>query len=101
EKRRRIARGEADAVLAKYKAEAEGVQSVLEAKAKGYERLLQVCAQRPDLAPTLLVIEKLPELVAEQVKAIQNLKIDKITVWDSGSDGKGGKGSTADFLQGM
>ena len=28
------------------------------------------------------MIEQLPTLVAEQVKAIQNLKIDKITVWD-------------------
>jgi len=102
EKRRRIARGEADAVLANYNAEAEGVQRVLEAKAQGYENLLRVCAQRPDLAPTLLVIEKLPELVAEQVKAIQNLKIDKITVWDSGSGGGDGKnGATANFLSGL
>ena len=101
EKRRRIARGEADAVLAKYNAEAEGVQRVLEAKAQGYENLLRVCAQRPELAPTLLVIEKLPELVAEQVKAIQNLKIDKITVWDSGSGGDGKNGATANFLSGL
>jgi len=102
EKRRRIARGEADAVLAKYNAEAEGVQRVLEAKAEGYENLLRVCAQRPDLAPTLLVIEKLPELVSEQVKAIQNLKIDKITVWDSGAAGADGKnGATANFLSGL
>jgi len=102
EKRRRIAKGEADAVLARYNAEAEGVRQVLEAKAKGYEELLRVCAARPDLAPTLLVIEKLPELVAEQVKAIQNLKIDKVTVWDSGaSEGEGGKGATAGFLRGL
>lgn len=102
EKRRRIARGEADAVLSRYQAEAEGVQRVLEAKAKGYERLLEVCAQRPDLAPTLLVIEKLPELVAEQVKAIQNLKIDKITVWDSGNGSSdGSNGATAGFLRGL
>ena len=49
------------------------------------------------------MIEKLPELVAEQVKAIQNLKIDKITVWDSGNGGGlgQGKGTTADFLSGL
>ncbi|MCP3903869.1 MAG: hypothetical protein GY715_09560, partial [Planctomycetes bacterium] len=35
----------------------------------------------------------------EQVKAIQNLKIDKITVWDSGgSNGNNGGGTTAGFL---
>jgi flotillin len=101
EKRRRIARGEADAVLAKYNAEAEGIQRVLEAKAQGYENLLRICAERPDLAPTLLVIEKLPELVAEQVKAIQNLKIDKITVWDSGSNSGSEHGATAGFMRGL
>jgi len=53
------------------------------------------------MAPTLLMIEQLPAIVAEQVKAIQNLKIDKITVWDSGHNGSGGNGATADFLSGL
>ena len=99
EKRRRIARGDADAVLAKYNAEAAGVQKVLESKAKGYGDLLGACGTQKHLAPTLLVIEKLSELVAEQVKAIQNLKIDKITVWDSGGGDTGS--STANFLSGL
>ena len=47
------------------------------------------------------MIEKLPELVAEQVKAIQNLKIDKITVWDSGGGADGSNGATANFLSGL
>ena len=98
ERIRRIAKGNADAVLAEYQAEAEGVQRVLEAKAKGYEGLLRVCAAKPELAPTLLVIEKLPELVAEQVKAVQNLKIDKVTVWDSGD---GEHGGTTGFMRGL
>ncbi|MCB9842721.1 MAG: flotillin family protein [Phycisphaeraceae bacterium] len=110
ERSRREARGEADAVLARYEAEAEGVRKVLEAKADGYRKLVEACAQNPQIAPTLLMIEKLPEIVAEQVKAIQNLKIDKITVWDSGSGSASGngngnittrKGATADFLSGM
>jgi flotillin len=101
ERLRRIATGEADAILAKYKAEAEGLQSVLEAKAAGYERLLEICGSRKDIAPSLLMIEQLPTLVAEQVKAIQNLKIDKITVWDHGG-GEGDNGpTTANFLRGM
>jgi flotillin len=58
------------------------------------------------LAPTLLIIEKLPDLVAEQVKAVQNLKIDKVTVWDSGAGGGakgegGSSGATAGFLRGL
>lgn len=106
EKRRREARGEADATLAKYRAEAEGVQQVLEAKAEGYRKLMEAAADNPQVAPTLLLIEQLPQLVAEQVKAISNLKIDKITVWDTGAGGGGaGKngvgGSTSDFLSGL
>jgi flotillin len=102
ERQRRIAKGAADAVLAKYMAEAEGLRKVLDAKAAGYEHLIGVCGERKDLAPALLIIEKLPELVAEQVKAIQNLKIDKVTVWDSGANGGDGPGgSTSHFLRGL
>ena len=103
EKSRREARGEADAILARFTAEAAGTQKVLEAKAEGYRQLMEACAANPQVAPTLLMIEQLPALVSEQVKAIQNLKIDKITVWDSGGNGgRGGKsGATADFLSGL
>jgi flotillin len=100
EKRRREARGEADAILLRYVAEAEGIRKVLAAKAEGYRELMKACDDNPQVAPTLLLIEKLPELVAEQVKAIQNLKIDKITVWDSGS-GNGNGRTTADFLSSL
>lgn len=104
EKQRREARGEADAILARYMAEAEGTQKVLEAKAEGYRRLVEACSGNPQIAPTLLMIEQLPTLVSEQVKAIQNLKIDKITVWDSGKGSNGigkGNGTTADFLSSL
>jgi flotillin len=103
EKRRRIARGEADAILARYEAEAEGTRKVLEAKGQGYQRLVEACSVNPQIAPTLLMIEQLPGLVAEQVKAISNLKIDKITVWDSGNGGNGHatNGSTAGFLSSL
>lgn len=101
ERIRRIAQGNADGVLAKYNAEAEGLRKVLDAKAAGYEALINSCGDRKDIAPALLIIEKLPELVAEQVKAIQNLKIDKITVWDSGDKNGDGTGSTGNFLKGL
>jgi flotillin len=102
EKQRREARGEADAILARYEAEAAGVRKVLEAKADGYKQLVDACSLNPQIAPTLLMIEQLPTLVAEQVKAISNLKIDKITVWDGGGQGGQGRGgSTADFLAGL
>jgi len=102
ERLRRIAKGRADGELARYEAEAEGMRKVLQAKADGYENLIRICGERKDLAPALLMIEKMPELVAEQVKAIQNLKIDKITVWDSGTQaGDSASGSTSNFLKGL
>ena len=100
ERSRREAKGEADAMLLRYEAEAAGIQKVLDAKAEGYQRLLKACADHPEIAPTLLMIEQLPEIVREQVKAIQNLKIDKITVWEGGGRSRG-KGSTADFLSSL
>jgi flotillin len=100
ERLRRVAKGAADGVLAKYTAEAEGTLKVLQAKAEGYQLLLNACADRKDIAPALLMIEQLPSLVAEQVKAIQNLKIDKITVWDGAGNGNSSS-STAGFLRGM
>lgn len=47
----------------------------------------------------LMIADKLPELVKTQVEAIKNLKIDKITVWDTMGSGKDGKSpATANFL---
>ena len=100
EKKRRIAKGEADAVIAKYEAEAEGIRKVLDAKAEGYKNLLDTVGDKKELAPTLLMVEQLPQLIEQQVKAIQNLKIDKITVWDNGQ-GAGDGSSTANFLKSM
>ena len=101
EKRRREAKGEADAILAKYQAEATGTQKVMEAKAEGYRKLIEACGSDPAVGPTLLLIEQLPKLVESQVQAIQGLKIDKITVWDSGTNSGTGRNATADFLSGM
>ena len=101
DKRRIEAQGEADAVMAKYEAEAAGVQKVMEAKAEGYRKLIEACGSDPQVGPTLLLIEQLPKLVEQQVKAIQNLKIDKITVWDSGTTNAQGRGTTGEFLSGL
>ena len=46
------------------------------------------------------MIEKIEEIVATQVEAIKNLKIDKVTVWDSGA-GNGGTSSTASFISSL
>jgi flotillin len=49
----------------------------------------------------LLLLEKLPELVKTQVEAVKGIKIDQVTVWDNGSNGADGKGSTANFVSGL
>ncbi len=99
ERQRRVAYGEADAVLAKYRAEAEGIQAVLEAKATGYANLVKSAGGDAKAAATLLMVEKLEDVVAKQVEAISNLQIDKITVWDSA--GGNGEGSTANFVSSL
>jgi flotillin len=73
---------------------------VLEAKAKGYAELVKSCGSQTHLAPTLLLVEQLPQLVKEQVRAISNLQIDKITVWEGGR-GENGRNATSNFLSGM
>ena len=98
ERQRRIARGQADAILAAYTAEAEGQKAVLEAKATGYAQLVKSAGGDPKAAATLLMVEKIEELVARQTEAIANLKIDKITVWDSGQSENG---STANFVSSL
>lgn len=100
ERTRRVARGEADAVLLKYEAEAKGVRQVLESKAAGYAGLVESCAGDARGAATFLMIEKIEDIVERQVEAIKNLKIDKITVWDSAGGDRAGS-STASFLSSL
>ncbi|MFC1671840.1 flotillin family protein [Planctomycetota bacterium] len=99
EKRRRIANGEADAILAKYVAEANGIRQLLDSKAAGYAGLVTSCKGDARAAGTLLMVEKINEIVQLQVEAIKNLKIDKITVWDSGGNGDGS--STSNFASSL
>jgi flotillin len=94
-----VQEAEAGGMKAKLFAEAEGAKAVLEGKAKGFEDLIKAC-MGPAGAQNMLVTELLPQLVREQVQAIANLKIDKITVWDNGN-GADGKSSTASFLSGL
>ncbi|MGD9612429.1 MAG: flotillin domain-containing protein [Kiritimatiellia bacterium] len=99
ERIRRVAKGEADGVLLKYQAEAEGMRKLLEGKATGYSKLVESCGGNAQAAATFLMVEKIEDIVARQVEAIKNLKIDKITVWDSGS--ANGTSSTANFAQNL
>ena len=100
ERQRRVARGEADAILSVYEAEAKGIQQVLDAKAKGYQNLVASTAGDPKAAATLLMVEKIESMVSAQVEAIRNLKIDKITVWDGGGNDDGSS-ATSNFVSSL
>lgn len=100
ERIRRTQRGEADGQLARMQAQAEGLREILTKKASGFAEIVNACGGSPELAALMLITEQLPKLVEEQVKAISNLKIDSITVWDSGKQADG-KTKTAEFLSGL
>ncbi len=101
EQTREQAKGEADAIFAKMEAEAKGLYEILTKQAEGYKEVVSAAAGDPTKAFQLLLIEKLPELVKTQVEAVKNIKIDKITVWDSGNGADNGNTTTANFVSGM
>lgn len=101
EQKRVNAKGEADAIYAKMEAEAKGLFEILTKQADGYDRMIQAAGGDATKAYTLLLLEKLPELVKTQVDAIKGIQIDKVTVWDNGGGNGDGKTSTANFLSGL
>lgn len=98
EKQKIDAYAKAAAILAMKDAEAQGILNVLKAKSDGYKMLVEACANNPQDAATMLVVEKLDEIVKLQAEAIRNIKIDKITVWDSANENGS---STANFLNNL
>lgn len=83
----------------KKEAEAKGIQEILSKQAEGFKTIVEAAGGDPDKAVQLMIAEKLPELMRIQADAIQNLKIDKITVWENG--GSNGGSSTSNFVQGL
>ncbi|MBP5380954.1 MAG: flotillin family protein [Bacteroidaceae bacterium] len=101
EQKRVNAKGEADAIFAKMEAEAKGLFEVLTKQAQGYDKMIQAAGGDATKAYTLLLLEKLPDLVKTQVEAIKGINIDKVTVWDNGAGNGNGQTSTANFLSGL
>jgi len=100
ERTRRLKKGEADGLRSLLEAEAAGLKAILQQKAAGFDDIVAAAGGVPQLAALLLATEQLPKLIEEQVKAIANLKIDSVTVWEGGRNG-GGKTATADFVSGL
>lgn len=100
EKMRRTAKGEADAIFAKMDAQARGTLEILAKQAEGFGQLVNAAGGDAREAITMLIADKLPELVKTQVEAVKGIKIDKVTVWDGGN-GADGKTATSNFISGM
>jgi flotillin len=100
ERIRRHAKGAADAIFFKMQAEANGIFEVLSKQAEGFEKIVSAAGSNSRDAVLLMIADKLPEIVKTQVEAIKNIKIDKVTVWDSGAKGDGAN-STSNFLSGL
>lgn len=103
EKKRLIAKGEADAIYMKKEAEARGMLEILSKQSEGFDKIVKATNGNTQDAVLMLIADKLEELVKMQVEAIKNIKIDKVTVWEGGSDGNGEatKSSTANFISNL
>ena len=101
ERSRRIAKGQADGVLFEMEARAKGLYEILSKQAEGFEKIVSAAGGDSRDAVLMMIADKLPELVKTQVEAVKNLKIDKVTVWDSGSGSVNGTPTTANFISGM
>ena len=97
---RRRAAGEADAIYIKMQAEARGMEEILSKQAEGFAKIINAAGGSSQDAIMMLIADKLEDLMKVQVEAIKNVKIDKVTVWDSGANADG-KNSTAGFLSGL
>ena len=94
---RRRAKGEADAILARRNAEAEGQKAILTKQAEGFREIVEAAGGDADAAIKLLLADKMETLMRIQVDAIKDIKIDKVTVWDSGTNANGGS-ATTDYI---
>ena len=97
---RRKAKGEADAIFAKMDAQARGTLEILSKQAAGFGQLVAAAGGDAQQAITMLITDKLHELVATQVEAVKGINIDKVTVWDTGN-GTEGKTATSNFISGL
>ena len=96
ERQRETAKGQADAILSKYMAQAEGQEALLTKQAEGFKKLVEAAGGDPQSAIGYLMIDKLTELAKIQTSAIKELDIEKVVVYDNGS----GQG-VGNFVQGL
>ncbi len=89
DKNKRIMEAEAEAqeILLRAEAEAKGINQIMEQKAAGYDKIRQAVGS--DNLTSVLMLEKLVDVTKVKSDALNNLNIDKITVWDNPGTGNG------------
>ena len=93
---------ESKKILALKQAEGQGLKAVLEGRAEGFRQLVASSGGNAGEAVIVLVADQLPGLVDAQMKAISNLKIDKVVVWGGAENGKSGISSLLkDLITGL
>jgi len=90
-----------DAYLAEKEAEMARAARELAKQAEGFDQLVKASGGNSRDAILMLIADKLENLVATQVEAIKNIKIDKVTVWDGGNGSEGEGNSTSKFVSGL
>ncbi len=99
DKRAIEAEGDAKAIYARLEAEARGQYEILAKKGEGLGKIVEACGGS-DRAFQMLMLEHIEKLSENAAKAIQNIKFDKVVVWDGGNGGEGG-GATSNFLSSL
>ncbi len=89
DKNKRIMEAEAEAqeILLRAEAEAKGINKIMEQKAAGYDKMRAAVGE--DNLTSVLMLEKLVDVTKVKSEALNNLNIDKITVWDNPGSGNG------------
>lgn len=90
------AEAEAQRIKLNAEAEAEGIKKIMQAKADGYKEIEKSVGK--DNLVNVLLTEQLVEVTKVKSDALQNLNIDKITVWDNPSNSSDGKSGLNGFV---
>ncbi|MBP7847714.1 flotillin family protein [Patescibacteria group bacterium] len=72
-------------VQKRMEAEADGLFLILKKKAEGIDLLVKAAGGNPKDAAMMLIVDKIQDLATIQADAMKNIKVDKLTVYDSGN----------------
>lgn len=89
EQHSREGHGEGQRIKNEMLGRSEGMKALFDANAEGIRKLVSAASGDANAAFLLMMADRVPEMMGIQAQAISNFKVDKVTVWDSGSsDGK-------------